>query len=94
MINYDGPVSPLLKAYPNPNNGNQITVEIKGLKDIHSVPVQIYNQQGQKVMDIILNESEPGIMKEDISFPVSLPAGLYIIKAGKTKQLTQKLVVY
>jgi hypothetical protein len=57
------------------------------------VPVVIYNQQGQKVMELNLFQNERGIMKEEIVFPASLPQGLYFIKAGKTLQLTRKIVI-
>lgn len=93
LIDYNGPATVILRAYPNPSNGRQITLELKGLKDIPSVPVHIYNQQGQKVMDFILYENGPGNVKEEIFFPISLPQGLYIIKAGRTLQMTRKIVV-
>jgi hypothetical protein len=93
MIEFNGVTSPILKAYPNPSNGKQITLELMGLKNINTVPVQIYNQQGQKVMELILLENHPGIIREEIVFPASLPQGLYIIKAGRTLQLTRKIVI-
>ena len=93
MVRYDGPESIQLMAYPNPSNGSQITVELKGIKDTPSVPVHIYNQQGQKISDMILTEDGPGVIHEEIIFSTPLPQGLYILKAGKTLQLTRKIVV-
>jgi hypothetical protein len=93
MIDFDGVASPVLKAYPNPSNGKQITLEVRGFENIQMVPVNIYNQQGQKVMELNLFQNERGIMKEEIFLPANLPQGLYIIKAGKTLQLTRKVVI-
>ncbi|MEX2233535.1 MAG: T9SS type A sorting domain-containing protein [Cyclobacteriaceae bacterium] len=93
MINYDGPSYPILNVYPNPFNGKEITIEIKGLKDVPVVPLQLYNIQGQKVMDLISHENGPGVFKAEILFPENLPQGVYIIKAGKTLQLTRKIFV-
>ncbi len=93
MIDYKGPATVTLRAYPNPSNGRQITLELKGLKGIQSVPVSIYNQQGQRVMDFILYENGPGNFKEEIFFPTDLPQGVYVIKAGRTLQMTRKMVV-
>ena len=94
MVDYSGAPSPLLKAYPNPFNGKNFTVEIKGVSEVASVTVYLYNQQGQKILEIPVDEDGPGIYKKEIQFPDNLAPGLYILKAGKTLQLTSKVVVY
>lgn len=92
-IEYTGPSFPFLKAYPNPFSGQKFTLEVKGVKDLHSVPVNLYNQQGQKIMELLIDEDGPGVFRKEILFPENLPAGLYFLKAGKTLQLTAKVVV-
>jgi hypothetical protein len=92
MINYTRLSPAVLSAYPNPFNGSQITLGLKGFKD-DTQPIQLYNQQGIKVFEILLNEDEPGSYKKEITFETALPSGLYILRAGKTLQLTQKIVV-
>jgi hypothetical protein len=93
MIDYDGPSTTFLSAYPSPFNGSQITLELKGLKGESSVPIHLYNQQGAKILEIILSEDGPGIYKKEITFDNTLPRGLYILKAGRTLQLSQRIVV-
>jgi hypothetical protein len=93
FINYEGLTSPMLKAYPNPFNGEQLTVEIKGLKDVDAVPVQIFDAEGHKVMDLVVEDNGPGIFKEEIIFPSVLSPGMYIIRAGKTMQMIRKIFV-
>ena len=92
-VNYEGPMFASLQVYPNPFVGKKITVEIKGLKNVREVPVQMFNLQGQKIMDRVLTIRNPGLIKEDLIFDSPLPSGLYIIKAGPTLKLTQKVVV-
>jgi hypothetical protein len=92
-IEYSGPSSPFLKAYPNPFAGEKIILEVKGIKDLHVVPVNLYNQQGKKIMELRIDEDGAGVFKKEIVFPDNLPAGLYFLKAGNTLQLTAKLLV-
>jgi hypothetical protein len=92
-INYDGPASPYIKVYPNPTNGRVLTLEIAGLKDNNHVPLKIYDQRGQNVFETILSAQGPGLIRANLNLNLFLPAGLYIIKAGQTLQLTDKIVV-
>lgn len=92
-IDYRGP-SPVLKAYPNPFNGRNITLEVKGVSEVANVKVFLFTQQGQKILEISIDEDGPGIFKKEIIFPDNLAPGLYFLKAGKTLQLTSKVIVY
>jgi hypothetical protein len=85
--------SPSLEVYPNPVSGNLIKIRIKGLADPTEVPIQIFNQQGLKVLEMTLAPGEDGSIKTELDMQTMLPAGFYIIKAGKTLQLNRKLVV-
>ena len=93
VIDYEGPRFTTLRVYPNPSNGNNLTIEVLGLKDQPTVPVQIYNVQGQKVFDHIFEVKTPGTLVYDLEFRSPLKQGLYIVKAGQTLELTQKIFV-
>ncbi len=92
-VQYDGMTSVLLRAYPNPSAGKKITVEIKGFKGVTDIPVQIYDMLGKPVLETILTTSKSGSLKEELVFDKTLPAGLYILKAGPSLKLMQKIEV-
>lgn len=92
MIDY-ARASPILEAYPNPFDGKNFTLEIKGVSGVSTVKVILYNQQGQKILEIPVDEDGPGIFKKEVLFQDYLAPGLYFLKAGKTLQLTSKVVV-
>jgi hypothetical protein len=93
VIDYEGPKFSSMRGYPNPLSGQNLTVVITGLKDQTTVPVVIYNVQGQIVFEQTFQVETPGILKQEIEITDRLRSGLYIIKAGPTLQLVQKLVV-
>jgi hypothetical protein len=93
LIDYEGPKFSSLRAYPNPLTGANLTIVITGLKDQTTVPVVIYNVQGQIVFEQTFQVETPGVLKQEIEITERLRSGLYIIKAGQTLQLMQKLVV-
>lgn len=82
-----------LKAYPNPFGGTTITLEIKGLSDMLDVPVQVFDMKGRKVFEKTLTTNKSGSIKEDLVFNSSLAPGIYILKAGPTLKMTQKIEV-
>lgn len=93
VIDYEGPVYATLSASPNPLTGTPLTIKIEGLKETTHVPVRILNVHGQLVYDKIFEVKTPGTLTEQIPSHHFLTSGLYIIKAGETLYLTQKLVV-
>ncbi|HMG94329.1 MAG TPA: T9SS type A sorting domain-containing protein, partial [Chryseolinea sp.] len=93
VIDYEGPRFAALKVYPNPSKGDNLTVVIAGLKDQTSVPVRIYNIQGQLIYDGVFEVDNPGTIKRELEFGNRLKSGVYIIRAGQTLQLTQKFFV-
>jgi len=93
VVNYDGPRFSALKVYPNPSQGSNVTITVVGLKGQTSVPVQIYDVQGRKVYEQFLEVATPGTLKQELVFGSPLQPGLYIIRAGNTLQLTQKIQV-
>ena len=94
VVDYEGPKFAGLKAYPNPSDGNKLTVLVTGLKEQTAVPIQIYNVPGQMIFDGMLEVNTPGTLKHEIEFGNPLRAGVYIIKAGPTLQLTQKIFIH
>ena len=93
VINYGGPRFSTLQVFPNPSNGNALTIVVTGLNEQATVPVQIFNVQGQKVYDRVLDVSTPGTLKHDVELGSPLKPGLYVIKAGQTLQLTQRIII-
>jgi hypothetical protein len=94
VIDYEGPKFSALRVYPNPLSGtNKLNVVVTGLKEQTEVPIMIYNVQGQLILEQVLHSDVPGTINHEIVLTERLRSGLYIIKAGPTLQLMQKLVV-
>jgi hypothetical protein len=93
VVDYEGPKFASLRAYPNPSNGSQLTVLVTGLKEQTVVPLQIYNVQGQLVYQGTFDVDNPGTLKKELEFASPLRSGIYLIKAGQTLQLTQKIFI-
>lgn len=92
-LEYQGPDLAVLQAYPSPNNGQSITIEVRGLHEQDGVMLQIFNSQGALLDMRWLKVKNRGHIKEEIVFSKSLPAGLYILRAGETSYLTRKFLV-
>jgi hypothetical protein len=93
VIDYDGPEHATLSTFPNPSSGKDLSIRIEGLRDATHVPVTIMNMQGQKVYEKTIDVKTPGVITEEIFQEKVLPSGLYIIKAGNTLYLEQKIVI-
>jgi hypothetical protein len=85
---------PLLEVYPNPVDGETMKVQIKGLLQPSDIPIEIFNLQGSKVLEIVVPSNEWGQIEKEIDIKSLLPSGFYIVKAGKTLQLTRKVIVH
>jgi hypothetical protein len=92
-VNYDGIASISLKAYPNPFAGKRITIEIKGFDNETEIPVEVFDLVGRKVLERVLTTNRSGSLKEELVFDATLPSGIYIIKAGSTLKMRQKIEV-
>ena len=92
-IDYDGPEFATLTAFPNPLTDPTLNIKIEGLDEAGDLPLQILNLQGQTVFEKVINIETPGIITEEISRDNFPSSGLYIIKAGKTLYMTQKIVI-
>ena len=80
-----------MKVYANPVKDKSVTVEIHGLAKYQEVPAGIYNAQGQLVYEVTLMANQSGVVLENFAF--DQPAGIYILKAGRTMELTHKIMV-
>jgi hypothetical protein len=93
MIDFHASSGPVLSVYPNPTVGNSVTIQISGLSGDAAVPVEIFNLLGVRVYNATLEQEIPGLVRTKIEFNGALPHGTYIVKAGKTMQLTRKLAI-
>ena len=60
MIDYEGPQFATLRAYPSPLKDDVLNIEVLGLKDTQSVPLKIYNLQGQILFQRVYDVTIPG----------------------------------
>lgn len=93
VIDYSGPIYATLTASPNPLNEPFLTIRVDGLKEATYVPIQILDVYGQTVFERTFEVTTPGRLEVKVPSETFTTAGVYVIKAGKTKQLTQKIVI-
>jgi hypothetical protein len=91
-VNYDGPSHAGIRVYPNPSTGSPVTLELVGEKLTGSVPVEIFNEKGQKVLEFQLDVKEG---QTSVQLPLNgrLPNGIYILRANRNYRLTRKIVI-
>ena len=92
-IEYEGPSFATLTVYPNPSRGDRLTLQLQGVKEEIDVPVGIVNMKGELVFEGILHVDHTGKATLEMEFNQPLSSGLYIVKAGPTIFLTQKVAV-
>ncbi|MEO7991058.1 MAG: hypothetical protein ABI663_16030 [Chryseolinea sp.] len=93
-VSYEGSTLASLKIYPNPlKDQKTVKVEITGLRGIPEIPLVIYNFLGQKILEKLITVGSGGVVDEELFFEKPLATGVFVIKAGPTLQLTQRLVV-
>jgi Secretion system C-terminal sorting domain len=93
VISIDYRTDGLLAAfiYPNPTAGENITLEIRGLKETTSVPILIMDQVGKVHLSTTL-EIDPASGFVEQKFNVEgLSSGVYMMKIGTT--MVKRLVV-
>lgn len=93
-VTYEGSQFPFINVYPNPSKGGQVTIEIKGLKNVETMPVVIYDLLGKELMKITMEVDEnSGTASKSLSFERELPKGMYLIMAGPSRLLVKRFVV-
>lgn len=93
VIDYSGPLYATLTASPNPVNEAFLTILLEGLKEARYVPIQIMDIHGQIVYEMIFEVKTPGRLEVKVPSETFTTAGIYVIKAGNTQQLTKKIVI-
>ena len=87
--------STTLRMYPNPNRGDQLSVNIEGIEaTIETVSVDIYDAFGKRVSARTLAINGDGFVNTIMQLNGELAAGLYTVSitAGE-QQFTERLVV-
>jgi hypothetical protein len=93
-VTYEGPSSSFINVYPNPSNGDEVTIEIKGLKNNATIPVIIYDQLGRQRTTLTLDiDKNSGTAQKRFTFKGELPEGVYIVKAGPSQLLVKRFIV-
>ncbi|NME72083.1 sulfatase-like hydrolase/transferase [Flammeovirga aprica JL-4] len=69
-----------VKAYPNPTNGNVIYIEHSFNTSQKTLPIAIYNTQGQLLYHSQVNNTP----KITLPIPAKLPYGMYFLRIGDT----------
>lgn len=81
-VDYRGDGQVFITVYPNPASGNELTIELGGLKEVTKVPVTITDQVG-KVVFVGAMEIEGKTFSEERKLPIdTLQSGVYFIKVG------------
>lgn len=80
-----------LYLYPNPSNGNSITLELNGVKDLSQVPILVTDQLGRQVLTGKLDVNN-GSAAATLSVE-NLANGVYFLKIGNSNQLIRRIVV-
>lgn len=93
MVEVEEIVQPMLSIFPVPSNGQTIGLELRGIPDNTFVEVQVLNVQGVVIHQETLDLPSAGIIRKDIVPNSPLTPGLYIIRAGKTRDLIRKISV-
>lgn len=91
VVDYDGPRFASLHVYPNPLEGGNLDIVVRGLRDQHSVPVQIIDSRGLVVYEESFELESAAVFQRQLK--LSLKPGIYIVRSGKTRALTQKLII-
>ncbi|QNF35502.1 Ig-like domain-containing protein [Adhaeribacter swui] len=83
-----------LAVFPNPNDGNQITVSIKGFAAQEQVTLTLHDATGLEVEKLKITTDQQGNAQTEIAKGKRLKAGLYLVNAtaGSDKQQAKLLV--
>lgn len=77
--------------YPNPTNGDNLTVNFNVNESITSFPIVITSITGQEVLKTIVN---PTLGKNEVTVNLSaLANGIYFLKLDSTNNISQKLII-
>jgi len=90
-IDYNGEGRVAVSIYPNPANGQDVTIEVSGLKDISSLPISFSDQIGKvQFSETVQVDSATGTLKKKISIQ-NMADGVYVLKIGTS--LVRRVVI-
>lgn len=92
-VDIEGQQQAALTVFPNPASGSQFSFRIIGIRDAGQIPLVIYDLQGRKIAEGTYTVDVAGVIEDTLEFATPLPQGVYVVKAGPTLHLTQKLVI-
>jgi hypothetical protein len=96
LINYDEAITtaPVLKLFPNPNDGQLLTFNAEGLEEeIGVIAIDMFDMYGRKILSRQLSVQN-GSINTTLSFDHTLAPGMYLVNiiAGG-QQFTERLIV-
>jgi len=92
-IDYEGSDMIKISIYPNPAKGDEITLDIRGLKDVNTVPVSIIDPLGRQfIAENLVVDMLTGSVKRTISTK-EMSDGMYILKVGTTNIQVRRIII-
>jgi hypothetical protein len=93
QINVNGTQSSSLSVFPNPSNGEGISITMEGAAENNILEFAVFDAQGRKLFSRSARE-ESGNRQFRYNFPERLPSGMYFISATTQKDaLTARFIV-
>ena len=92
-VDFEPDIRPRLVVYPNPVEGPTLNVRVEGAKPNQDVTIVLYSAQGKALVSKNYKTDLSGKVRDEWKAGSVMAAGSYVIKAGPTRALTQKLVV-
>ena len=71
-----------LALYPNPTNDGYIVLEIRNLHNTTTLPITIFNTQGQSIITTTIEIDTDGFSRNSFTLPSQTQPGIYILQAG------------
>ncbi len=77
--------------YPNPNNGNNLFVQLEGVEQDEKISVSLLDLQGK----VIYQTNTPSIAVNKISIPLNgkLPKGSYVVRVIRNQEVSSKVLI-
>ncbi len=93
-IEYGAPLTKSFFVYPNPVQGNEVTIEVTNLTPDQKVVFMLSDMSGKKHLQEELVVESSGALNHIVAVPAHLNAGIYILSIVTDKQsISRKLVV-
>ena len=92
-IDYEGSDMVKISIYPNPAKGDEITLEIKGLKNVNTLPLSIIDPLGRQFLSANL---QVDALTESVKRTISIKEmsdGMYILKIGTTTHQITRFII-